>query len=725
MRFRSIVFLGLFIFSPSLLAWAEDAPIEQNQEGKVPIVCHGDKVEFLESEQKIKAIGHVLVIYEGTKITCDKMDISMATKEGIAEGDVTIYQKDSVITGDTVEYNFDTQTGVIHQAGFASQLVYGQGPKAVKEGPKTISMNNSYMTTCELADPHYRIQSRTVKIYLEDKVVMKHVIIYVFNVPTFYLPYYSYSLKEDKRPKVTILPGKDKDWGFYLLTGWRYEFSRYLKGILHLDYRERRDFASGFDNYYDTLKYGNGFVKTYYMNERFLEGKRVWDDPRITHERERYMIHQRHSWEIDPFTDMKMEYWSLSDTAILQDYFQKSDFEREPTPESYISIIRTKPKYSLSFLAKRRFNKIFDRTEYQPEIKLNIPSLQIGSEKSKFYWASQTSLANISHKEAHPSNIDQDTVRFDTYNDIKRVSKLGFLYITPYIGGRETYYSKDKYGEHDWWRGALYAGVTADTKFYRVFNTSTNIFGIDVNNLRHVITPIVSYSYIHTPTIVPPKLYQFDGLDGIDRQNQFAFSLENKLQTKRKVEDSSETRYESVDLARLTVSTNYSYRLPTGSCFSNVNFDMEFTPFKWLTVEFDTAYDHRVDRFDTFSLDLYADQSDKWKYGAGYRYVHEQHSEVNYELSFKPTPLWKIGAYGRYILKGYPHNKKKINSLEYQEYSLVRDLHCWTAEVLWTIERDAGESLMLVMRLKAFPELPLEAGTSYHRPKEGSQNYIR
>ncbi|MBN2097264.1 MAG: LPS assembly protein LptD [Candidatus Omnitrophica bacterium] len=718
MKYFFIVPFLVFSFFSSL--WAE--------EEKPPIICHGDKVEFMEAQQKLSAEGHVIVFYQDVKITCDKIDIALNTKDAVAEGNVVVYQKDSVLTGDKAEYNFDSQDGTLFKAGFASQLIYGKGPQAVKEGPKKITMQKSYMTTCDLDQPHYRIQARTAQVFLDDKVVMKHVIIYAFELPAFYLPYYSYSLKEERRPKVTILPGKDKDWGYYVLTAWRYEFSQYLKGILRLDYRERKDFASGFENYYETPGYGKGFVKTYYLNERDLEGKHPWKQPRITHERERYIIQQRHSWDIDQNTDLRFEFWNVSDTDVLKDYFYHKDYTRAPDPESYLSIIKSMPDYTVSFLGKRRFSKLFTRVEYQPELKLDIPNIRIGGESSRLYWKSENEFANLSKKEAYPSNVDEDTVRLNTYNQLSFTQKVGFLNVTPYVGGRETYYTKDKYGvDGDWFRGAFYTGVGAETKFYRIFNVSTNKWGLDINNLRHVITPTVGYGYIHSPTIGSEKLVQFDGLDSISRLNQFSFSLENKLQTKRRAgaDSEGEENFQAVDLARLTISTSYDYRLPSGSKFSDVNFDFEFTPYNWLSLEFDTAYDHLQDRFKTFGLDIYAEEADKWKCGLGYRYAHESHSEATFEASFKPTPLWKIGIYENFMFKGYPNSLKKIYDLREQEYRIVRDLHCWTSEILYTISRGEGESVYFIFRLKAFPEMPLEFGKSYHRPKPGSQNPVR
>lgn len=693
----------------------------ETSEEKIPIICNGDQVEFLEQEQRLIAEGNVEIVYNDVKINGDRANICLTTKEGVIEGNVVVYQKDSVLSGKKATYNFDAETGIIEQADFSSQLIYGKTPYAVKEGPDKISTRKSYMTTCDLANPHYRIMARSADMFLNDKVVMRNVIIYMGEIPLFYLPYYSYDMKPN-RAKVTILPGKDKDWGFYLLTGWRYEFNSYLKGTLRLDYREKKDVAAGFDNYYTTEGFGDGLIKMYYMNERTLESNHFWKQPRISHERERYMMHHRHSWDVDADTDGRFEYWNLSDTDMLKDYFYRNEYERDMSPETYLTVTRTKKKYSLNLFAQKRPSKIFATTEYLPQVMLNVPDLQIGAEESKYYWRMDTSLASLNKKEAHPSNVDEDTVRLDVYNQFKRVSKLGFLNITPYIGGRETYYTKDKYGDWDWWRGALYSGVEVDTRFYRMFDVSTDKFGVNVNNLRHVITPKVGYEYIHTPTIVPDKLVQFDSLDSIDRRNRFTFSLENKLQTKRK--DAGED-LQSVDLLCLLITAPYDYRLPSGSKFADIDFDLEFTPIDWLTLEFDTSYDHLDDQFKDFNLDLYTSGQDKWQGGLGYRYAHEDHSEGTLELSFKPTPLWKFGVFERFMFKGYPNSLKKINELREQEYRIVRDLHCWTSEILYNISRGEGESIYLVMRLKAFPETPIEFGRNYHRPKEGSQNAIR
>ena len=71
---------------------------------------------------------------------------------------------------------------------------------------------------------------------------------------------------------------------------------------------------------------------------------------------------------------------------------------------------------------------------------------------------------------------------------------------------------------------------------------------MNINGLRHVITPTVTYLYQARPTFPASNLYQYDpAIDNLYRIHQFEFGLENKLQTKR--------NGEIVDLLRVLIQT--------------------------------------------------------------------------------------------------------------------------------------------------------------------------
>jgi len=112
--------------------------------------------------------------------------------------------------------------------------------------------------------------------------------------------------------------------------------------------------------------------------------------------------------------------------------------------------------------------------------------------------------------------------------------KISFLQITPFTGIRETIYDADMNADARA-RTIFLTGADMSTKFYRVFDVKTNAFGLDINQLRHVITPTVGYAYDHKPTVRASALRQIDSVDDISySNNRFSLGLTNALQTKRR-----------------------------------------------------------------------------------------------------------------------------------------------------------------------------------------------
>ena len=104
--------------------------------------------------------------------------------------------------------------------------------------------------------------------------------------------------------------------------------------------------------------------------------------------------------------------------------------------------------------------------------------------------------------------------------------------------------------------------MDASVKFYKIYNVTSNFMGLDINGLRHIITPTASYNYAHQPTISKNNLNQFDEIDALTSQNGVLLGLENRLQTKRLDEEGN---MNSVDLATFQINTNYIFRMEKDS----------------------------------------------------------------------------------------------------------------------------------------------------------------
>jgi LPS-assembly protein len=683
------------------------------QEKRVPIIVNGDKVEFVSEGKKIIAQGDVSIEYENARLSCEKVVVYNETKMAVAEGNVVLtYPKIdeqgkevfTVIRGDKATYNFQTGQGELIDTKIESAPFYGRSRQVNKLGDEKMEAKEAYITTCDLDEPHYRFRAKEILIYPNEKIVAKNVALLVGNVPILWIPRYV-QLMNDKRPRVTIVPGYSKDWGAYILTAWRYYLLEGQQGRIHLDWRERRDFAWGLTHKYKLGKLGEGVFKPYYMHERKIQSSRLWDEDRKTQERERFKVQWQHRAQINDRTTALLEYHKFKDKDFMKDYFWR-EYEKDEEPRTYFLLTHATPTFNLSLKTEKRVNRFYAASvERLPEIKLDTIEQRIFS--SPFYFSNETTASNLRKRFPNSAESEFDAKRVDTFTKFSYPSKISFINIDPFVGGRFTYFSEDNLNRPDIFRGIFYTGIDMSTRLFRIFNVKGNFLGTEINKLRHVITPSISYSYIHRPTVPASNLLQFDSIDAIDKENKFTFSLENKLQTKR---DNV-----SYDILRFIISSDYLLRHdPGGSRFDKITSDLEFTPADWLRFEADTSFDTRNRYFKSVNLDLSIKaKDDKWSFGFAERYERKVNRQLEMQFNYRINPKWKFSVYERF----YP----VFGNLKEQEYVVTRDLHCWEMSVSYNITEDRGQEIWVALRLKAFPEMGFEFNKTYRAPKSSSE----
>ena len=179
------------------------------------------------------------------------------------------------VIAEGLTYNFNDSTGEFRDARVYVDPYQIKGKKIDKISENYMTMDEGYLTTCDLDEPHYRMGAHRMDIYQNDKAVIHGMKIYLGKVPVMYLPYYVQDLKN--RPILTFVPGEKKDFGLFLLTTARFQVGSHVKLTLHVDMRERDGFGEGFDVNYNTPNFGSGLVSAYYTDENQIASHHLWD----------------------------------------------------------------------------------------------------------------------------------------------------------------------------------------------------------------------------------------------------------------------------------------------------------------------------------------------------------------------------------------------------------------------------------------------------------------
>lgn len=692
-----------------------------------PLVINGDTVEFSTDSKQVTATGNVEIDYRGSKLTCEKLTVNTVTKEGVAEGNVRLEDAQGIIEGSKLTYNFDTKYGIIYDAAFRSNPYFGKTQEVQKIGDKQTIAKGGYVTTCDLDKPHFKMTAKEINIVPQEKIEMKGMSFRLEDTPILYVPYFSRSLK-DWNMHIQATPGKDKNWGPFLLTNYRFNLNQYLSGRLYLDYRNYLGIAEGFGTNYDTRFMGKGDFKFYFTDEDVAKEKVASGAQRGF---ERYLIRLRHKWDIGPQTNLTAEYYRIgdekrevlgSDYNFVKDYFYR-EFEKDSQPLTYALFHHGFNYSSLDVLLQKRVNNWYDPgyIEKLPEAKFSLPAIQIGN--SRVYFANESSGGNYNIKNSSSfqttlATPDEHFNRIDTTNKLSLPSKISFIQITPFVSSRQTFYDKNISADPVI-RTIFSSGADLSTKFYRLFNIKSDF--LDLNGLRHVITPTIGYTYTRPPTIAADKLRQVDSVDTLARGNIASLSLDNKLQTKR--------NGTSVDLVDFLVTSSYIFDpksgIRQGSYLSDILFDLKVLPYSWLSMETTATYKRSVDPGDTnynkftdVNFDLGLNFGIDRTFNFGQRYLRKGGNQLTAEIIWRLNPKWKIGIYERYE-RG--HDPNLIRGFKEQQFTITRDLHCWETQIALNMKKNSGSTFWVLFRLKAFPELEFEINQTYHSPSPGSQ----
>jgi lipopolysaccharide assembly outer membrane protein LptD (OstA) len=713
-HFFVIFFVVCFAFSPRW-SYAQDpvvnaaaAPLETPKtelKADGPVELKGDRVEFNNTENKFDAQGNVIVTRGETKIYADSIQFYRQENIGMAEGNIVVETPTATISGDKMTYSLDKQTGNFTNAHIASEPYFGKGTIVSKVGPNKMNMQEGYITTCDHDEPHFRLQSSSIDIEPGKQAQARRVKMFVGPLPVMYLPRYTQSLA-DRRPRYSLTPGYSKDFGFFVLQSWRYDYNEKVKGVFHADFRDRKGAGVGADLDYKTDNYGEGMLRTYYMNEYDIGASHIWED-RATKAvyTERYRGLWRHRWDVDEKTNAVWQYSRLSDPNFLKDYF-KRESRIDPDPKTYFSMTRVLPLGTLGMNVQARVNRYNTEVEHLPEVSYNLTNAQIG--QSGFFYKNASLYSNLVKKFAIPTEVNLHTQRFDTQNEISYPTKVGFVEFRPFVGTQHTYYSRAVSTEdYDSIRGQFKTGADLSTKFSKVYDVNGKPFGIEINRLRHIITPSIGYFYAHDPTVPSIKFDQYDAIDTLERSHRINLALENKLQTKRDGK--------AVDLARLVLETPFLLKEDPGKGgFGSVITKLELRPSDWLSFSGDTTYNTHEDHLQSANYDMYITNEERgWYFNLGERYNRDVDNQITAEWGYTINPLWKFKIYDRFDINDGGQQKE-------QQFTLTRDLHEWEMDTSFNHTRGEGSSIMLIFRLKAFPGLAIDASTGFNRRRAGS-----
>ena len=700
-RFLYIILLGMLCASSSL----SELPgfgVSDFENSNAPIEVDADTLDYDKPTGQVKAVGNVVITRGGDTLCADRVNCNINSGDAVAIGNVILTRGEKITRAPRLRYNFKTRKSNVDKVEVDASPFYVKADKAKGIGNDTFILNKAKITTCTNKHPHchYHVKAKEVTVVPGEYIKAKSAVWYFGPVPTMYIPYWKRRLDTDSGWRFKA--GYESKMGAYLLSTYRQPINSSLKLEHKLDSRTKRGFAVGEKISWYGPKNGYGDLDLYYLDDRNPIDD---DEDRATADidNERYRIRLRHNQTIDNRTYMLLQGDFLSDTDVLEDFYEK-DYKISHQPENHAVLTRRYDDFTVSALANVRLNDFYSNVNRLPELSLDYMRKQI--QNTTFYYESETEIGFLEKVFADNSaSSDYSTFRLDTEHMVYQPRRfLGWLNVIPRAGYRGTYYSKTKETTTtvDASTNTI-TTVTDDSAALRSIvevgvETSFKAFKtLDANRYRHIVEPYVEYTYATEPNIKPNELYQFDSVDRLNEVHQIKLGARNKLQTKK--------NGRPFDLVDIDLYTICHLEQDTTNLFQEVVADAEFRPNDWFSVDIDATYDLVDSGLDEINT-RFAIRQTSWRTRVEHRFRDKINNLLSFDATLLPSDNWSFNGFARYEFEE--------SRMQQEGGYIQRNLDCMSIRLGGSFlpgyrrtdgtERDDEFRVMLELWLTAFPK---------------------
>lgn len=584
------------------------------------IIYHIDK-------EQIKLIEKAFIRYHNSYINSDSMIIDLDKKIALSHGESELFDGEQKIFGSTIYYNIDSEEGLLLNGRTKFEDGYYAGSKIRKVGKDVLDIDNAKFTTCE-DESQYFIFSPKFRIFLNEKIVAKPVVLYINYFPILVLPFATFPINQERSSGFLLPePGYSSAEGKFLKNiAYFLALNDYSDMLFSLDLME----LTGLE-----LRYRARYIKRYLLegkiDSRFLYyHEQLNDDYRL-----RWSINAYHKQILSPYSDLSLKADFVSDADIRKTSDdQETRMDQSLHSYIYYSYLKNKNTFNTTLDYKKNlvdndqtyYSKIYYSTKgtfynlsgycdfraYTYPQKTDNMTLKLPSISFRLY---QMKLAKIFNKSAPESSILQK-LNFSYNSTLLHYGQLNtndptlaqLLYKDTYdsLGNyisehREGIkhslslsYSDDLFKYFNFRQSFNYNEIWEDKdknnkKFVRGYDynsttsISTDIYGVftfpkgRLKALRHIITPDITY-IMHPDFSSNDRFYNFSSISisKAGRSEKISFGLTNKLQAK--VIDKEGKPKKLNDLFTWKTSLSYDFqKKPKG--FSTLTHSITTMPF--------------------------------------------------------------------------------------------------------------------------------------------------
>jgi len=640
-----------------------------------PVELEADRLDFDQTSGRYHAQGNVRLIQGEFTLTGEQLWWNKLTGEVDASGQVHFTGPGEELTGQRMSYDFQKGTGVVEEgeASWPEKSLRLSGQRIEQLGTQAFRLYDGRITLCDGERPSWSVGSRQADVTVGRYLTAKHALIYIKDVPVFYLPYVMIPIKSE-RESGFLMPslGFSSRRGTEVKTAWYQVMGRNMDATIFLDNLSKLGTGVGLEYRYIFTHGQAGTFKGYSVfaqdgvNRRAVDWKhfgQINEDLRLVADAE--FVNER-----DYFSDYGDVVGEYNQQKVISSLFVNQRWDYASLTGQYKSI-------------KDLESTETDPWKAAPQIDFSVAPLKLFATPVFFglqssYTRFEGDTGNLGARLSLRPNVAVHT-------SLGRALEFNFEY-----GYRQNQYfqvdatTTDVSGHSD-------MQALVSSRFSRVFNRPGSSW-------LHSIEPAVNYVYVESN--LDAGLPEFDRYDQSDLQHSAGYGLVTRLTGKWSDDEGGEIQRE---VLWLKLSQDYALQKADDgtSSFSNLRTQLTLRPWANSSLGADVYYD--VDQGSFPDLSLNGSLMDGRGNGVRADY-HKRQAETGLEQVENINLGFDI-ALMKPVYLGYEQRYDLLQSSSLEQV-LTLDLRqqCWGLKATLR-DRDADRSIMLELNLSGIGQV--------------------
>ena len=526
-------------------AAAAQTPLTLRGEGgEISVIA--DRVERIGRDSLFVATGNVEVTRGESRLQADRVELNQETGEAVAQGRAIFFDGEDRLVGERIDYNFKSGTGVIHNgSAFVAPYYRISGERLERVGERVYNIWRGIFTTCEADPPPWSFKAGQATADLDDYIVARDASFWVGRFPLIpWVPLLAAPIRRERQTGF-LLPtlGASSRKGAFAKIPFFWAISDSQDLTLSVDTFTERGVGLGGEYRYVLSESSRGSLRGFFIREALRR-----DDDRGN-------VGFTHDSQITRSLSVKADVNLVSDDRYLREYGDSLRERSLQRVQSNVFVSQRWESWSLVGNAQT-YQDLTPRRPVElqrlPEIKLNGARQPLPGAGALLYEV-ESSFTNFVR------DVGSDGRRADLHPRLfLPLSAAGYFAVTPFVGGRATYYDTRVTGMRVTRKGGLLVEETRDDSFIRGLGEAgadlqaraTGIYDAGgtagIARLQHLIEPRVNITEIRgvnkrdIPSFAPgagvvnPLATPLAdlGIDRIDQIRRVTYSVTNRLNAK-------------------------------------------------------------------------------------------------------------------------------------------------------------------------------------------------